>query len=178
MIDKNDKWEVVWLLGLPALFTEERISDDEVPAGLYKYDLREADDPDVFYYATLEEYVRVNHAGTILVTKQIDLGPDGYIDFDRRPEDDRPGFNGTYMTVEDYLRYSEISSDKKSNVRYWDMLDDLTGEFIEKFAKEGFFGEELDEPSVIDLAAAVRDVAIQKLTEWHHFEFPYVEGEF
>lgn len=102
MLDANELYEVVELLGLTALFTEERIRDDEVPEGLYKYDLREGDCPDVFYYATLEKEVYVNHAGTILVSEKIDLGPDGYIDFDNRPDDDRPGFDGTYMTIEEY----------------------------------------------------------------------------
>ena len=178
MIDKKAKWQVVWLLGLVALFSEERIND-EIPEGLYQYDLREGDEyPDVFCFATLEEYVRVNHAGTILVSKEIDLGPDGYIDFTKRPEDDRPGFNGTYMTVEEYLRYSEVSTDKKSNVHYWDGMDDIAVDFIKKFAKEGFFGEELDESDIIQLAAEVRETAINKLHEWHHFEFPFVKGDF
>lgn len=103
----EDKFEVVELLGKKALFTEERISETILPDGLYKYDLREGDDPDTFYYATVEKNVLVNHAGTILTTEPIDLGPDGYIAFDDLDEDESLNFDGSEMTIPEYLTLKE-----------------------------------------------------------------------
>lgn len=101
-LDPNEEYELCEIAGKKAIFTEERIHESAVPEGLFKYDLREADDPDVFYFATLEQRVVVNHAGTILVHEQIDLGPLGYIDFDERP-DDSPNFIGSDITLSDFM---------------------------------------------------------------------------
>ena len=101
-MNNEEKYEVIELLGLTALFTEERIDDSYVPDGLYKYELREGDGLD-FYYGSIEKHVTVNHVGTILVGKAIDLGTEGYIAFDDLTDDDYPGFEGKEMTVGEYI---------------------------------------------------------------------------
>lgn len=109
LLDPNEEYEMCEIAGKQAIFTEERIHESAVPNGLYKYDLREADDPDVFYFATLEKEVVVNHAGTVLVSEPINLEPKGYIDFDENP-DDSPNFVGTYISLKDYLEKMSIKS--------------------------------------------------------------------
>ena len=101
-LDPNEEYELCEIAGKKAIFTEERIHESAVPEGLFKYDLREADDPDVFYFATLEQRVVVNHAGTVLVSEQIDLGKKGYIDFVERP-DDSPNFIGSDITLKEFM---------------------------------------------------------------------------
>ena len=47
-----DEYECIEICGKPALFTDERLTEDEIPEGMYLYHLRERDDGDGF--ATLE----------------------------------------------------------------------------------------------------------------------------
>lgn len=73
MMDK--KLEVVEVLGQTALFTNGRVTQKELPDGLYKYDLREGES---LYFATIEPNVVVNHAGTIITKEPIIFGEEGY----------------------------------------------------------------------------------------------------
>lgn len=101
----DDKFDVVELLGMTALFTEDRIDDDLIPTGLYKYELSEGiDDPDVFYFDTLEKEVNSFHGGTVITAEPIDLGEDGCIYFEERSENDIPGFDGREMTLRDFIK--------------------------------------------------------------------------
>lgn len=61
----KEKMECVEVFSKPALFTNERIDRNSVPAGWYCYDLR-GSDSDPGRPSTLEDRVGVNHAGTIL----------------------------------------------------------------------------------------------------------------
>jgi len=65
---KKEEFEYVEVFDKPALFTDSRISRFTVPQGWFCYDLRgnDAGDP-----ATIERYVSVNHAGTILSPTEI-----------------------------------------------------------------------------------------------------------
>lgn len=51
------------MLGQTALFTNGRVTEQELPDGLYRYDLREGEN---VAFATIERNVAANHAGTIL----------------------------------------------------------------------------------------------------------------
>lgn len=93
----DEKLEVVEILDRPALFSNGRIADDEIPIGLYKYDLRQSDDGDGF--CTVEPHVSVNHGGTILLQEALEFGESGYIALD---EDSSPNFTGKLMTAEDF----------------------------------------------------------------------------
>ena len=177
MLNIKEKFEVVELLGIKALFTEERIRNTEVPKGLYKYELRESDDPDTFIFASLEEEVYVNHAGTILSGTPIDLGTDSYIDFSELDDDDRPGFDGTYMSIEDYFMHnSTCFSDKKRNMEYWDEIDNLATDFVYQIAKYGFGGQDIstEDDDVINLAKRIVENTTEMLKENYGMEFPYV----
>ena len=67
---RKEEYEHVELFGKPALFTNERISRFTVPQGWFCYDLRGKDN-DPGDPATVEKYVGVNHAGTILTPTEI-----------------------------------------------------------------------------------------------------------
>ena len=62
--------EYVEIFDIPALFTNGRISRITVPQGWFCYDLR-GKDSDPGDPATIEKYVGVNHAGTILTPTEI-----------------------------------------------------------------------------------------------------------
>ena len=93
----DDKLEIIEIIDRVALFTDERLSDDDIPEGLYRYDLRQSDDGDTF--ATIEPYVRVNHGGTILTKEPLEFGDSDFIALD---EDSSPNFNGEMMTPEEF----------------------------------------------------------------------------
>ena len=67
---RKEEYEHVELFGKPALFTDSRISRFTVPQGWFCYDLRGSDN-DPGDPATIEKYVSVNHAGTILAPTEI-----------------------------------------------------------------------------------------------------------
>ena len=67
---RKEEYELVELFGKPALFTNERISRFTVPQGWFCYDLR-GEDNDPGDPVTIENYVGVNHAGTILTPTEI-----------------------------------------------------------------------------------------------------------
>jgi hypothetical protein len=97
---KNEKFDVVELLGKPALFTNARLKSVDVPPNVHLYHLRERGGGAGF--ASLERWVGVNHGGSILSKEPIDLGPDGYISF-KKP-DEGPNFAyGGKITLQEYL---------------------------------------------------------------------------
>ena len=65
---RKEEFEYIEVLDKPALFTNGRVSRFTVPQGWFCYDLRgnDAGDP-----TTIEKYVGVNHAGTILSPTEI-----------------------------------------------------------------------------------------------------------
>ena len=93
----TDDFELIEIVGQPALFSDSRISDTEVPNGLHRYDLRVGDDD--FCDGAIEKNVYVNYGGSILLQQPLDLGADGYIQLD---EDSSPNFTGEEMTAEEF----------------------------------------------------------------------------
>ena len=101
----DEKLEVIEILDRVALFSNGRIADNEVPDGLYKYDLRQSDDGDTF--VTVEPCVKVNHGGTILLKEALDFNEDTY-DFGENVyltlnDDTSPNFTGELMTAEEFM---------------------------------------------------------------------------
>lgn len=75
----DDKFDAVEVCDVKGVFTYERIAKQDVPEGLYKYDLRYSDE--IGEFTSIEKNVIVNHGGTVLLKEQLDLGPDGVIEF-------------------------------------------------------------------------------------------------
>lgn len=93
----DEKLDVIEILDRRALFSNGRLLPEEVPEGLYAYDLRHSDDGDRF--CTVEPKVGVNHGGTVLMRDILDFGESGYIPLD---EDTEPNFLGETMTVSEF----------------------------------------------------------------------------
>ena len=70
---RKEEFEYIEVMDKPALFTNGRISRFTVPQGWFCYDLRGNDSGDP---ATIEKYVGVNHAGTILSPTEIPFKKD------------------------------------------------------------------------------------------------------
>ena len=108
-ITEPEKYELIEIIGRPALFSDARISDGEIPDGLYRYDLRSGDND--LIDGAIEPKVYVNHGGSILVKEPIDFGESGYIQLD---EDSSPNFTGEEMTAEEFAARDFIHDDDES----------------------------------------------------------------
>lgn len=75
----TEQYERATLFDQPALFIDERLPRNQVPQGLYAYDLR-GSDYDFRRPVTLEPKVFVNHAGTILTNQPILIPESGFVD--------------------------------------------------------------------------------------------------
>lgn len=93
----EEKLDVVEVLDRRALFSNGRLLPEQIPEGLYAYDLRHSDDGDRF--CSVEPRVGVNHGGTVLLKEALDFGECGYISLD---EDTEPNFLGDEMTPSEF----------------------------------------------------------------------------
>lgn len=93
----DEKLDVIEVLGQTGLFTNARVTEQELPEGLYKYDLREGE---ALYFSSIEPNVIVNHVGTVLLKSQIDFGNEKYIAFD---DDTTPNFLGYELTPREFM---------------------------------------------------------------------------
>ena len=82
----------------PALFANEKLTDADIPEGLFCYYLRNRDDGEGF--ATLEPKVSVNFGGTVITSEPIEIPEQGYIEF---TDDNYPHFIGQDMNFEMYM---------------------------------------------------------------------------
>ena len=93
----EEKLDVIEVLDRRALFSNGRLMPEQIPDGLYAYDLRHSDDGDRF--CSIEPKVGVNHGGTVLMRDVLDFGESGYIPLD---EDTEPNFLGDEMTPSEF----------------------------------------------------------------------------
>ena len=93
------KYQEVEIFDVPALFSNGRIAATDIPEGLYRYDLRGSDyDPGM--PVTVENNVVVNHAGSILTAKPLELGDDGRL---RLTDDEGLNFVGGEISAYQFL---------------------------------------------------------------------------
>lgn len=93
----EEKLDVIEVLDRRALFSNGRLMPEQIPEGLYAYDLRHSDDGGRF--CAIEPKVGVNHGGTVLMRDILDFGESGYIPLD---EDTEPNFLGDEMTPSEF----------------------------------------------------------------------------
>lgn len=97
VIDVNkEQFQEVEIKGHYGIFTELRVDKKTIPADVNCYELCHGDDDS--YPATLEESVRVNYFGAVLMTDKMELGQDGYIPL----EYEDFGFTGDDLTMLEY----------------------------------------------------------------------------
>lgn len=73
---REEQYEHVELFGKPALYTSSRVNRNTVPEGFYCYDLR-GSDYDPGKPITVENWVVVNHAGTVVTAKPVTIPKSG-----------------------------------------------------------------------------------------------------
>ena len=77
----NKQFEQIRLFDKPVLFTPSRINKNDLPKGIYKYELRH-DDECQGIIVEISTSVLVNYWGTIVSNKPIPLDKDGYREID------------------------------------------------------------------------------------------------
>lgn len=88
-------------MGQEVLFSNGRIDRENLPDGLYCYDLREGDSG---YAATIEPSVAVNHLGSIITTQPIEFPEQGYIKLN---EDNGLNFgDGEEMSIFEFVQHT------------------------------------------------------------------------
>ena len=79
----NERFELVEVCGVPALFTVNRVDRKTVPKGMYAYDMQTSED-DWSQPCLLARQIMVEHYGTILTASPIELPRGGYRDLTPR----------------------------------------------------------------------------------------------
>ena len=82
----------------PGLFSNGRLRDEDVPEGLYRYDLR-GSDYDPGQPVTVEKTVVVNHAASVLMAEELDLGAEGRLYLG----EEGLNFTGAELTVREFM---------------------------------------------------------------------------
>lgn len=103
-IEYDDEYELIELFGQPALFTNNRITDVDIPKGMYCYHIRHGDEGE---FVSIEKRTEVNHAGSVVTREPIDLGEQGYISF---TEETSPDFKGEIMSLYEFWEYDPEQS--------------------------------------------------------------------
>lgn len=93
----EEKLDVIEVLDRRALFSNGRLMPEEIPEGLYAYDLRYSDESCRF--CSIEPKVLVDHGGTVLMKDILDFGTSDQILLDDETE---PNFLGDEMTPSEF----------------------------------------------------------------------------
>ena len=142
------KYQEVEIFDVPALFSDGRISLDDLPEGLFRYDLRGSDD-DPGMPVTVEQNVTVNHAGAIITAKPLDLGEDGCLTL---TEDEGLNFVGGEISIQRF--FNEQLKDRNT--------EEVEAESI-SFAVCAYYGIATGENSFGYIAAWSKDKELKEL---------------
>lgn len=98
----DEQLQEIEIFDKPGLFSNSRLRDEDVPEGLYRYDLR-GSDYDPGQPILVEKTVIVNHAASVLMAEELDLGADGRLELG---EEDL-NFTGGLLTVREFMKEQE-----------------------------------------------------------------------
>jgi len=142
------KYQEVEIFDIPALFSNGRVTSADIPEGMYCYDLRGSDD-DPGMPVTVENHVVVNHAGSIIIAKPLDLGEDGRLAL---TEDEGLNFVGGEISA--YRFFNEQRKDRHT--------EEVEAESI-SFAVCAYYGIETGENSFGYIATWSKDKELKEL---------------
>ena len=142
------KYQEVEIFDIPALFSNGRVTPADIPEGMYCYDLRGSDD-DPGMPVMVENHVVVNHAGSIITAKPLDLGEDGRLAL---TEDERLNFVGGEISA--YRFFNEQRKDRHT--------EEVEAESI-SFAVCAYYGIETGENSFGYIATWSKDKELKEL---------------
>lgn len=142
------KYQEVEIFDIPALFSNGRVTPADIPEGMFCYDLRGSDD-DPGMPVMVENHVVVNHAGSIITAKPLDLGEDGRLAL---TEDEGLNFVGGEISA--YRFFNEQRKDRHT--------EEVEAESI-SFAVCAYYGIETGENSFGYIATWSKDKELKEL---------------
>ena len=102
----DEQLQEIEIFDKPGLFSNGRLRDEDVPEGLYRYDLR-GSDYDPGQPITVEKTVVVNHAASVLMAEELDLGAGGRLELG----EEGLNFTGGLLTVREFMEEQEHKKD-------------------------------------------------------------------
>lgn len=102
----DERLQEIEIFDKPGLFSNGRLRDEDVPEGLYRYDLR-GSDYDPGQPITVEKTVVVNHAASVLMAEELDLGAGGRLELG----EEGLNFTGGLLTVREFMEEQEHKKD-------------------------------------------------------------------
>lgn len=99
----KENFEEIQLFGNPVLMHPLRIDPASIPKGLYKYEIREEDGE----ICQISKKILVDHWGTIISNKKIELNNDGYRYID---EDKDIRYIGKCHNIKEYMKAYPIKN--------------------------------------------------------------------
>lgn len=143
-----EKYQEVEIFDVPGLFSNGRIDPATIPEGMYVYDLRGSDD-DAGQPITVENHVTVNHAGSVITAKPLDLGENGWLTF---TEEEGLNFVGGEISMQRF--FNEQRKDRNT--------EEVEAESI-SFAVCAYYGIATGENSFGYIAAWSKDKELKEL---------------
>ena len=173
----NEALQEIEIFDKPGLFSNGRLRDEDVPEGLYRYDLR-GSDYDPGQPITVEKTVVVNHAASVLMAEELDLGAEGRLELG----EEGLNFTGAELTVREFMEEQQqkrnglIHGDSdhiavEGHIGTWYAVDET------EIGGEKFFLLEHEEHG--DMAACVAVNAQGKLVAeelWNGFDEDFQEA--
>lgn len=98
----DEQLQEIEIFDKPGLFSNSRLRDEDVPEGLYRYDLR-GSDYDPGQPILVEKTVIVNHAASVMMAEELDLGADGRLELG----EEGLNFTGGLLTVREFMKEQE-----------------------------------------------------------------------
>ena len=98
----DEQLQEIEIFDKPGLFSNSRLRDENMPEGLYRYDLR-GSDYDPGQPILVEKTVIVNHAASVLMAEELDLGADGRLELG----EEGLNFTGGLLTVREFMKEQE-----------------------------------------------------------------------
>lgn len=98
----DEQLQEIEIFDKPGLFSNGRLRDEDVPEGLYRYDLR-GSDYDPGQPILVEKTVIVNHAASVLMAEELDLGANGRLELG----EEGLNFTGGLLTVREFMKEQE-----------------------------------------------------------------------
>lgn len=108
----DEQLQEIEIFDKPGLFSNGRLRDEDVPEGLYRYDLR-GSDYDPGQPILVEKTVIVNHAASVLMAEELELGADGRLELG----EEGLNFTGAELTVREFI---EEQQQKRSGLIHGD----------------------------------------------------------
>ena len=143
-----EKYQEIEIFDVPGLFSNGRLTAADVPEGMYVYDLR-GSDYDPGQPVTVENHVTVNHAGSIITAKPLDLGEEGPLTFT-----EEKGLNFVGGEISAYRFFNEQRKDRNT--------EEVEAESI-SFAVCAYYGIATGENSFGYIATWSKDKELKEL---------------